>query len=378
MMEPEEMPENAAKNGPDSGSIAEERTPGAEARIDSDDFVPGMNPRPTLKTDSLSAEDGLDAQSVSEMRAEAHWETSEPALNSDGGFETGIAEPEILDSGAVAVELPPPAPHRTPNLADALIFILFLVMGFLVTLCLVGIAMHFHLFGLKDVAGLQTDTITQLATQFLVYLVALAGAIPFFSMAWGRNFFRGIHWNGGTAFRLRGRLVVTAFAGNLLAVVGNFLLPFPQHAPIDKMFQNQTQAWFMFGFGVTVAPFFEEMIFRGFLLPAVATTWDWCRERMTHVAPLALDEAGNPIWSRAAMIFASLTVSLPFAMMHAGQVGRAWGPLLVLYCVSLLLCTVRLVTRSLAASTVVHATYNFALFAVMFMETGGFRHLDKL
>ncbi len=78
------------------------------------------------------------------------------------------------------------------------------------------------------------------------------------------------------------------------------------------------------------------------------------------------------------MIFAALTVSAPFALMHAAQVGNSWGPLLLLYCVSLILCTVRLVTRSLAASTLVHSAYNFMLFAVMFAQTDGFRHMDKM
>ena len=78
------------------------------------------------------------------------------------------------------------------------------------------------------------------------------------------------------------------------------------------------------------------------------------------------------------MIFAALAVSVPFAFMHSAQVGQAWGPLLVLYCISLILCTVRLATRSLAASTVVHSAYNFMLFAAMFAQTNGFLHMDKM
>jgi membrane protease YdiL (CAAX protease family) len=69
---------------------------------------------------------------------------------------------------------------------------------------------------------------------------------------------------------------------------------------------------------------------------------------------------------------------VPFALLHAEQVAKAWGPLLLLYCVSLILCAVRLATRSLAASTLVHSAYNFMLFALMFAQTGGFRHLDKM
>jgi membrane protease YdiL (CAAX protease family) len=39
---------------------------------------------------------------------------------------------------------------------------------------------------------------------------------------------------------------------------------------------------------------------------------------------------------------------------------------------------VRLITRSLAASTLVHACYNFTIFFLMLVGTGGFRHLDKM
>jgi len=35
-------------------------------------------------------------------------------------------------------------------------------------------------------------------------------------------------------------------------------------------------------------------------------------------------------------------------------------------------------TKSLAASTLVHSAYNFMLFSVMLLETGGFKHLDKM
>jgi len=160
--------------------------------------------------------------------------------------------------------------------------------------------------------------------------------------------------------------------------LGNYILPFPEHAPIDKLFATTSDAWMLFAFGVTVAPFFEEMMFRGFLLPAMATAWDWSVERMTGAVPRPLDAQGNPVWSGAAMAFAALIVSAPFALMHAAQVGNSWGPVSLLYCVSLVLCVVRLWTKSLAASTLVHAAYNFMLFSVMLVETGGFRHLDKV
>jgi membrane protease YdiL (CAAX protease family) len=78
------------------------------------------------------------------------------------------------------------------------------------------------------------------------------------------------------------------------------------------------------------------------------------------------------------MVAASIATSLPFALMHADQQGHSLGPFVLLVTVSLILCAVRLVTRSLAASTLVHACYNFMIFFLMLVSTGGFQHLDKM
>jgi hypothetical protein len=296
----------------------------------------------------------------------------------DGSPQFRFVEPYVQP----AYPIPEPPPARHPNFADASLFLVLLIVGLLITTGLLGAALYFHWlehwFGLKSFEEAAKSTPTALGTQLLIYLIGLVGAVPFFRMIWGKGYFEGLHWHSATAYRLRYRLVGMAVACNVLAMVGNWLLPFPQHAPIDKLFSTSADAWMLACFGITIAPFFEEMIFRGFFLPAVATAWDWILERTTGRSPRPLDAAGNPQWSVGAMIFGSLVVSAPFALMHSAQVGQAWGPLLLLYCVSLILCGVRLTTRSLAASTLVHSAYNFMLFAVMFAQTGGFRHMDKM
>ena len=161
-------------------------------------------------------------------------------------------------------------------------------------------------------------------------------------------------------------------------MVDEVLLPGPTDAPIDKLFENSTAAWILFAFGVTFAPFFEEAIFRGFLLPAFCTAFDWSIEKATGIAPLGLEAQGHPRWSVAAMTFGAIATSVPFALMHAEQTGYSLGPFLLLVAVSLVLCWARLSTRSLAASVLVHASYNFMLFSLMLLGTNGFRHLDKL
>ena len=75
---------------------------------------------------------------------------------------------------------------------------------------------------------------------------------------------------------------------------------------------------------------------------------------------------------------ASVVTSLLFALLHGDQTGYSLGPFLLLVCVSLVLSWARLGTRSLAASVVVHACYNFILFSFMFLGTSGFRHLDRM
>jgi uncharacterized protein len=352
-----------------------ERLRDSEEISDRDGSV--IEERAESKPDAGQEELALEAQEpISFPRLDAGIERpAEPAVPR---FEKGFDGDASVLPDFTFYSLPQLPVVRTPNIADAALFLLLLLLGLLVTMGSVGLALHFHWFGLRSFAEAENKTWLALGTQLMLYGIALVVAVPFFRMAWRKGYFDGLHWHGMTAVRLRYRLLGMAFLCNALAMVANWMLPFPDHAPIDKMFGSATDAWLLMSFGVLVAPFFEEMIFRGFLLPAMATVWDWCHERLTGTRPPQLDAQGNPVWSAGAMVFAALLVSVPFALMHSAQLGAAWGPLLLLYCVSLILCAVRLVTRSLAASTRVHSAYNFMLFAVMLLQTGGFRHMDKM
>jgi uncharacterized protein len=287
------------------------------------------------------------------------------------------ADYALQETGFYAMPVEPTV-RRTPNFLDSLIFLMLAIAAFVVTTLLTAAAVFLHWFGLLGFEDATKKTSVSLAVQVLLYVLLLAIAVPVFRAIWGRGYFGGLHWHARAALRRWYWLLPVAIGCNLMAALGDKLLPFPEHAPIDQMFKTSNDAWMLALFGVTIAPFFEEMIFRGFLLPAVATAWDWCLERITGANPRALDAEGNPQWSAAAMVIGSLVVSAPFALMHSPQLGHAWGPLVLLYCVSLALCATRLVTRSLAASTLVHSMYNFMLFAVMFAQTDGFKHMDKM
>jgi membrane protease YdiL (CAAX protease family) len=272
----------------------------------------------------------------------------------------------------------PPLPARIPHLGHLFLLGALAALGFVCATLLMLAAVHVHLFGAKDMTAAAANVHYILGSETVIYLVMFAGSLLIFPLLWNKNFFTGIHWRGNTALQLGWRLPAISVACFVLATLDELLLPGPAHAPIEDIFRTPGAAWLMFAFGVTFAPFFEEIIFRGFLLPALATAWDWAIERSTGKPRLPLDADGQPQWSVFAMVTASIATSLPFALVHAEQQGHSIGPFVLLVTISLILCAVRLKTHSLAASTLVHACYNFMLFFLMMVSTGGFRHLDKI
>lgn len=239
-------------------------------------------------------------------------------------------------------------------------------------------ALQFHLWGISKLSQAATDFHYTLATQAAQYAITFAACLLVFPLIWRKSFFGGVHWEAAVAIHRFWRLVGAAVICFFVAMINSVLMPGPKDAPIDQLFKSPGAAWVLFGFGVTLAPFFEEMGFRGFLLPALCTAWDWSVEHITGAPRRPLDPDGNPNWSVAAMSVGSVITSIPFALMHGAQTAWSLGPFLLLIFVSLVLCWVRLSTRSLAASTIVHASYNFMLFSFMLLGTGGFKHLDKM
>ncbi len=268
----------------------------------------------------------------------------------------------------------PSQPKDTPNLAHAL---LFFVMA--LPLALVGqilsllLAKGLHLFGNASLSALNghmaTDARLAIASQTLIYVMILVATVLLFPVIWQRPFLEGIHYHPSVAQR---RVFTLLFFGLLLGIgitlAGNYL-PMPKDPPIMMDMRTTTGAWMMLIFGVTMAPLLEELAFRGFLLGSLVNGCAWIAKRGS-LSPVLVNLIGVPL--------CILLTSLPFALLHSAQVSHAWGPVLLIGVVSVVLCFVRLAFNSVAASTVVHAAYNFTLFLGMLLQTDGFRHLEKL
>ena len=273
--------------------------------------------------------------------------------------------------------------RRIPHLGHALLFLVLLVAAMLTT----EVAVLAFTGGLKSMhaamAALQNEH-TQLIVNMISYLVALGFCWVTFPLLWHRSFLDGIQWNAA------GVRPLFALAGVLLSVTAeavSSLLPMPKHAPMEDLFHNPSLIWLLAIFGAFLAPLFEEIFFRGFLLPGIAIAVDYLR------LPKPVDPMGQPdpfaaivnleawraseTYSVPALVTASIITSICFGLIHAPQLGLSWPSVSLLATVSLVLCYVRIRFRSVAATVLIHTCYNLTLFATIFVATGGFRHLEK-
>ena len=271
----------------------------------------------------------------------------------------------------------PQRPKLIPHLGHFCVFValmLFTLIG-----SAIGTLFALHIarphIPLAKLMGVVTQNIAIAITmQAVWYAILWALSALVFGLWWkataGVGFAQGIRWNGAVMRRWFLALAGTGVAtGLLITLAGNFL-PMPKAPPIlEDLTRSRAGAWCLMIFGVTLAPMTEELAFRGLLLPGLVNVFRWLEGRRS-ISESMVRTVGIPL--------SILLTSIPFAMMHSQQVSHAWGPVLLIGCVSVILCIVRLRTGSLASSILVHAFYNLTLFTGLLIQTDGFRHLDKL
>lgn len=387
---PEDEPrEPATKSGPVSGTgpVDEVVSPASAPARPSDGEGPGGSVRAELTSADLAPVAATPVETappaptspvLSSPASDPIFLSNAPpsALPISQPSQLPVSEPQLFQYYS---QLPARPPARIPHFGHVAMLIPIGGVAFICTIAALFFPMRLHWFGWSlNTQAAATNVSLLLASEAILYLVTFAISFFVFPHFWNKSFFAGLQWRGAVAVQRFWTLAATALGCAGLAALDEVLMPGPSNAPIEKLMSSPQAAWLMFGFGVTIAPFFEEMFFRGFLLPALCTAWDWAGEKIAHRPPPLLDANDHPQWSFPAMAVGSVLTSLPFAGLHVDQQGHALGPFLLLILVSLILCTVRLKARSLAASTLVHACYNFIIFSLALIGTGGFRHFDKM
>jgi len=195
----------------------------------------------------------------------------------------------------------------------------------------------------------QDHPILLIATQTLDYLVVVLFMAFLVRRTSSQSFAGGIRWNWPAnpwAYLMGGVCL------SLSLVFVEHFLPIPKDLPMDRFFRTPLEAWGVAVFGLFFAPLIEELFFRGFLYPVLAR--------------------------RLGMVASIVITALGFGLVHASQLGHAWGPVLIIFLVGVALTTVRAVTKSVAAGWLMHFAYNGTIFSMMFIATSGFRHMERL
>ena len=269
--------------------------------------------------------------------------------------------PPTADNLAIAPQQPPVIPvHDVPGSETRLfppwtIWDVAIIPGatiFLMLLCSVVAIAVAH--GLPAYHGMTWGTLAQqpliiISSQMASYPLVIALMARIVRRRSGETFLRAIQWNWpqrSSLWFLGG--IVLAFTVEGLA----HFLPVPKSLPMDKFFNDMSSAYLMAFFGIAVAPLLEELFFRGMLYPIL-------RRGFGVVVGLALTAAA-------------------FAAIHGAQLAYAWAPILSIFVVGVVLTVIRERTGSVAASVMTHSGYNFALFALLWIGSEHFRHLEKL
>jgi membrane protease YdiL (CAAX protease family) len=325
-----------------------------------------------LPEDNAQAQDARNSGELAEGPEPAASEASGSAL--PAAWASQVLPFHAPDAPSAA-QLPP----LRPNILHTLLFFFLafttLVLGQLVAavvyqLATLGTHPHRSLSEAFQITA--SDPRMSIPVQAAIYGALLLLAVIVFSGLWLSPFWETLEWRAARARRFFfPLLLVGLLTGIGIGAMGNWLpMPMPKNPPIlHEMTTSTLGAWFLLVFGITAAPITEELAFRGFLLPSLLNIFRWLERRGVSNAQVTR-WIGIPV--------SILLTTIPFTLLHAEQVSDSWGPLVLIAVVSVVLCVVRLTMKSVACGAVVHAAYNFTLFAGVVYQTSGFQHLNKL
>jgi membrane protease YdiL (CAAX protease family) len=266
-------------------------------------------------------------------------------------------------------ETPPPHEHQASEFAapsesrrapepwrflDLLLFAIFFV-GMLFVTFLGALAVYAALRPLMGWRAtpleISQNTSFLLSAQLVFYILIFAYIYALVVFHYRLPFWRGIQW-GSLSLR---QVSYYILGGVLLTLAVQFvpaILPDKSNFPLQQLFNSPASAYATAIFAVVIAPFMEELIFRGFLFSVFEL--------------------------RVGMRFAVIVTAILFGAMHAYEYKGAWNHLMLIFVVGLVLSLARGLTGKLAPSVLLHVTYNGCLMLGLFFATSHFHVLQGL
>lgn len=261
----------------------------------------------------------------------------------------------------LAVEpLPIPEPAKTEvDLLDVLLVVVAMAVAFVVlgTLAATIFILTHRSHGMNP--KLLEDAMSKNAffivpMQFVIYVAIIGFMAMLVSARHKTSLAQAVHWNVPAKGRILAFALITGTVLALISDIGEVVLHrwIPDSLPITEYFKDRPSALLLGAFGILVAPLMEELLFRGFLYPALAR------------------------WTGTAV--SVIMTASAFTLLHGAQLGYSWAPLLLIFVVGLTLTIARVRTNSVATCVIVHMTYNFVLLLQTYIATHGFRQLQGI
>ena len=259
-------------------------------------------------------------------------------------------------------DIPPPlesVPSETQTfsprpwaLRDLFFFLAFVPIAFLAANILVAVgyaliqpSLHGHLTKEK----LSTDPFFLLALQTVFYGLVFAYSYLLVTLSHSQPFWAMLRWRRMTA----GKTLACLLGGALLTIaIALFppILPDTNQFPLENLFNSRAAAYAIGAFAIVIAPFMEEMIFRGILFGIFE--------------------------SQIGLRFAILTTAVLFGALHVPEYWGAWNHMLLIFFVGLVFSLARGRSGSLAPSVFLHVGYNGSMMIALFLSTQHFRNLN--
>jgi membrane protease YdiL (CAAX protease family) len=232
--------------------------------------------------------------------------------------------------------------------------LIFLVVGFFTLVAanvfvFVGYAFLRPLMGWEiPIQNLQTNVTFVLTLQLVWYMLLLAYIYLFIRLYYKTSFLSALKWKSLSAHSTV-RYLLGGAALSLVVMLIPPLLPQGKSYPFEKMFNSPASAYAIAAFAVLVAPFMEELLFRGLLFAF-------------------FEKHGG-------LTFAIAATAILFAGLHIPEYWGAWNNVIMILVVGLTFSAVRGLMRSVTPSFVLHVSYNGTQMLFLFMTTQHFHHM---
>lgn len=269
-------------------------------------------------------------------------------------FQSDFENKNFLNS--LAEPQPPiePKPNLTREqwrIRDLLIFILFIPVALVAAnlIVFVGYAVlapmvHWTI----SIAKLQTNVIFLLVLQLVFYIFLFAYIYFFVTLYYKSSFLSTLKWKKLSAHNTL-RYLLGGAALSLVVMVVPPLLPEKKTFPLEKMFNSPSSAYAIAVFAVLIAPFMEELLFRGLLFSF-------------------FEKHGG-------LTFAIVSTAILFAGLHIPEYWGAWNHVIMILIVGLTFSMVRGMTGSVTPSFALHLAYNGTLMLLLFLQTQHFHRM---